>query len=56
MPERDLRPSSGWNTPQNVEMEVLGGLLGTQSLSAHHLRHSPSALVPREDVQCDGVP
>lgn len=37
VPERGLKQSSGWNALQNVEVEVFGGLLGTQSLSDHHL-------------------
>lgn len=37
MPERGLRPSSGWNALRDVEIEVFGGLLGTQSFSDHHL-------------------
>lgn len=50
MPERGLKQSLGWNALQNVEMEVFGGLLGTQSLSDYHL--CSCAL----GGQCDGVP
>lgn len=49
VPERGLKPSSGWNTLQNVEVEVFGGLLGSPSLSDHHLCSCKGA-------QCDGVP
>lgn len=51
MSERGLKQSLGWNALQNVEMEVFGGLLGTKSLSDHHL-----CSCAWKDAQCDGVP